>query len=220
MRRLPRIPVPSTRTLTIVWSAVIAALLVGVIALTVFVLDLSQSREVGREDRADLRQQLVLTQDDLAEQQAAAEALAEQVEGLGEEPVVRPGSSSPLLPLLPRVVTPARATVIDSVRLLLDDALLRVCGGDCNGEDGEPLPPLPPADPLPPLPPLPPIPGQKGDTGNTGAAGPAGPIGPAGRGVVRFDCVAGEDVVLYTDDTTQTVPGLTCIPQPPTTPEE
>lgn len=202
----------------IAWSVVGAALLVGVIALTVFVLDLSQSREVGREDRADLRQQLVLTQDDLLEQQAAAEALAEQVEGLGEEPVVRPGS--PLLPVLPRVTPPTKVNVADAVRLQLDDALRRVCGGDCRGEDGEPLPPLPPLPPADPLPPLPPIPGQKGDTGNTGAQGPAGPIGPAGRGVVRFDCVAGEVVVLYTDDTTQTVPGLTCIPQPPTTPEE
>lgn len=191
---MPRIPVPSSRTLVVAWSAVILVILAGMVILTVYVLDLAQSREIGREDRADLRQQLTLTQDKNAQLGGAVDALVQQVEQLGEEPVVN-SDGVPGSPTRPVVLAPSRETVVEVVRALIDGAVLRACGGDCRGEDGQPLPP---ADPLPPLPPLPPL---KGDPGEEG---------PPGRGVTRFDCVDGAVTVVYTDATRQTVPGLTC----------
>ena len=156
---MPNLPVPSHRTLNAAWTAVLIVLLAGGVILTLFVLDLAQSRDVGRADRADLRE-LVETQAVIIDdEQTKRRLLQEQIEELGEEPVV--DDAPTLLSPLPSVSGPPTfAQVLAAVETSIDAALRSVCDGDCRGDDGQP--------------------GSDGEDGSDGATGAAGPQGGTG----------------------------------------
>jgi len=214
----PRIPVPTTRALTAVWTAVIVVLLVGGIVLTVVVLDIAQSRQAATEERDDLRSSLTQTQGALDDESAKSAALAEQVESLGEKPVVEPGGpqASPGIAIPgARGPGPTFAQTLRAVQASIGAGLNEVCDGSCEGDDGadSTVPGPPGSDSTVPGPTG--SGGAKGDTGSTGSKGETGSSGrdgSDGRGVTRFDCIDGSIVVTYTDGTTQTIPGLTCVP--------
>lgn len=139
---MPKLPVPSHRALNAAWAAVLVVLLAGGVVLTLFVLDLAQSRDVGRADRADLRELVDEQSVIIEDQQARQQLLREQVESLGEEPIVDDGPT--LLSPLPVVSRPPTlAQVIVATRTLIDDAVREACDGDCtpeparDGEDGQ-----------------------------------------------------------------------------------
>ncbi len=197
MKRLNRpLPVPSSRVVLTVWTIVAALIIAGGVWLTVFVLD---SRRASQADRADLRSQLVTAQGRLDSEEAASELLADQVESLGEEPVVEPRSGaepSALVPVPgPRGPAASFAAVTRAVGQQIDAALADACGGSCKGEPGESVTgPRGPAGESITGPPGQSIVGPKGDTGDKG---------DPGRGIESAMC--GDDgrwTITYTDDTT------------------
>ncbi len=197
-------------------AAFVVAVLFGAwVVMTLLTVLIGQ--EASRDDRADLRAQLDVAQEEIDTNAAAAEILARQVEGLGEEPVVQPPAVSPgaLTPPSVRFLPvpgqqgeegppPSFAAVLDAVDRLLADALVASCGGSCRGEDGESIQ-GPPGET---------VVGQKGDVGETGQKGETGAKGDPGRGVRSAVC--GDDgrwTVTYTDDTTSD--GGRCLPLAP-----
>jgi len=71
------------------WTVALVAVLAGA-WLVATVLRMVADQSESRQDRADLREELRAAQADVTEGEAAVHALAEQVEGLGEKPVVKP----------------------------------------------------------------------------------------------------------------------------------
>lgn len=56
--------------------------------------------------------------------------------------------------------------------------------------------------------------GPQGDAGPKGDTGERGPAGADGRGITSIGCDGGQFVVTYTDGTTQTIDGSTCLGAP------
>ena len=182
------------------------------------------SRQSSATDRAsiraeldDTRTELSATRADLDDQFAASTALTEQVESLGEEPVVNPASPPRTSTGIPipgvRGPAPSFSTVLRAVMQVCDgDA----CDGDpgqdgSDGSDGESI-----TGPQ----------GQPGEsiTGATGAtvakgdsvtgpAGKDGANGKDGRGISALDCTGTLTPITltltYTDGTTSSI---TCQP--------
>lgn len=151
-------------------------------------------------ERAQLR-------DDLEQNEAAVALLTEQLEDLGQEPVVEPptANESPS----------SSAPPVDLLRSLVRFAVESSCGGpSCLGPVGPPST----------------VPGPAGEAGRDGAdstvPGPQGPAGAngadgaPGRGVSNVSCEAdGTWLIAYTDGTTSTTPGpCRFIPEQPVDP--
>ncbi len=192
------------------------------------------SRQSSSTDRAQIRAELSETRNDLGvtrdrldDQSAASTALAEQVESLGEEPVVEPGaptsSTSRLIPIPgPRGPAVSFAVVLRAVGSQIGDALAASCDGSCEGAPGESIQ-GPPGESIQ-GPPGESIVGPKGESikGDTGGQGPEG---KPGRGIVTGP-TCNEDgtwTTTFTDGTTETQSGpcrvgLLPMPEPTPTP--
>lgn len=191
------------------------AILATILAAFFFTLvDSGNAREHAREERADLIAQL-------DEQSSKVDALFEQLQALGEDPVVEPDEEKPksepglgpVGPTGPQGVpgrTPSSAEVLAAV--LTYCATHGECAGPqgpigMTGADGET------------------IVGPQGPAGET-VVGPVGPQGPAGEtgtpgadgvSVVSIECVVADDLstafrFTFSDATTTDVGG-TCTPQ-------
>ena len=206
-----RVPVPSHRLLTIgAWVAGIAVLaLIGYLLTTV--VQLSGRSEVSLADRADIRAEVAVLEDDLAAQESASSILADQLRSLGQEPAIEPETATT------RVITDAPP--LDLIRTLIDIGLTAKCGGpSCKGDPGQPAAPAKDGATGAQGPP-----GVEGQQGPPGANGVDGAPGAPGRGIASLTCaslVTFEYVVTYTDGTTQTVTcGPATEPPAPETPE-
>ena len=127
----------------------IVAIVAAVAWLTFQSLSLVESRQNAQDERADLRSQLATTQTELTRQQAEAltaatdaAALADQVESLGEEPVVQPDTPSTLPRSLLTPIPGARgpgptfAQTLRAVQASIGAGLNEVCDGSCAGPPG------------------------------------------------------------------------------------
>lgn len=178
-------------------------LVVAIAWLLARVLTIAAAQEQSRADRAELYAEL-------AEQQSTSEALAEQIRGLGEAPVVdvdRP--SSPELRYMP---LPGRPGADGEDGRDGEPGARGPAGRDGpdgnDGADGESI--IGPQGPVG-------APGATGSTGSTGSSGPAGPAGaqgPAGRdgadgrGIASILCTSLTPIdltITYSDGTTATV---------------
>lgn len=196
------------------WIArVVGALIaLALIAAVIFVIvDSGNARAAAREERAALLAQV-------DEQAAKVDALVEQLEDLGEEPVVEP--ETPKIPDGPGPVlipgekgepgddgepgrTPTAAEVLAAVTAYCASV------GGCVGEDGESIV-GPPGEPGPP--------GESivGPQGEPGAPGSTGATGPAGVSIMGVECVVTGDGAtafrfLFSDGAIADVVGP-CIP--------
>ncbi len=176
------------------------ALLAAVLAFGFY---LAAANAGARAERLELIQQL-------DEERAKVDALFEQLQALGEDPVVEPGEPSPGSPgpsgpTGPQGVpgedgrTPTAAEVLAAV-----NAYCASVGG-CRGADGTP--------------------GSPGTNGTDGASGPAGSAGPPGANgtngadgvsVTGVSCVLRDDLstafrFTFSNATTVDVPG-SCLP--------
>lgn len=138
----------------------------------------------------------------LAEQEAAAAVLAEQLRQLGQQPAVEPED-----PPAPGQIIPIPGPKGDRGESCIEEIGYPRCRGAAgddgssgtpgaagqDGTDGAPGPK-----------------GDKGDTGERGPEGPAGPAGSDGRGIQSVTCEGGQFVVTYTDGTSQPVAGSSC----------
>ena len=145
------------------WVALVAVAVLlglGLLALVLRVEALDGALEESRTDRSTLHSEL-------NEQEAASQALAEQVKRLGGKPVVDPPDTTTPPPAL----GPTDAQVLDAVKVIcagtsacvptkaqVTVALRAICG-DCRGEDGADA--KTPAD------------GRDGDDGEDGEDAPA-----------------------------------------------
>ena len=157
--------------------------------------------EASIAERADLR-------DDLEQNEAAVQLLTEQLEGLGQEPVVEPPTNTA------PATTSNGSPSIEVLRSLIRFAVESACGGpSCVGPVGPPgangLPGEAGKN------------GSPGSNGTDGAPGPAGANGVDGRGVSNVSCDPdGTWVIAYTDGTTSTTPGpCRVVPEQPTEPD-
>lgn len=149
-----RIPVPSRRVvIALAWMAGIAALLfAGWLILQVSSLA-EENQRFEERDQQSLADREHL-HDEVEAQQAALEALAEQLQELGEEPVVEPDE----------IPTESDVVVIPGPRGF--SCIEEIGYPRCRGAEG-----LPGSDGRA---------GADGRDGRDGAPGPAGPTGPAG----------------------------------------
>lgn len=196
--------VPSTR-----WLLLAAGMLVLGVVVAVVIAELAAVQDdvdESRRDRADLR---VI----VAEQHAAATALAEQVRELGEEPVIDPGDPPPAavnLPSTERVIVGPRGPAGPP-------------GRPGVGEQGEPGKPGadgesitgPQGEAGASITGPPGMDGKDGAAGTPGAPGADGKDGAPGkdgRGVASVACTSPFETTwtyTYTDGSTQIV---TCTP--------
>lgn len=184
---------------------IVTLLLVGILAVgfVTYTLYDGSTRSQSADDRTALRNNVKTLSADLDQQTAATAALADQVESLGEEPVVEPeeASRSILVPVPgPRGPGPAVSQILAAISTYC------AANDDCKGpagSDGEAG-----ADGADST-----IAGPPGPAGKDGAngkdstvPGPAGPTGPAGstgddgRGIQSAQC--GDDgrwTITYTD---------------------
>lgn len=158
-------PVPSRRVIAILAWLVIIAVLLALVYLVGKVTTLGEENrgfeqrdEQSLADRADLR-------DRLNREEAALQALAEQLRQSGQRPVVEPGKP-------PEV---GQLVVIPGPKGDRGESCIEEIGYPrCRGAQGDAstVPGPAGADSN--------IPGPKGDKGDQGDRGPEGPAGPAG----------------------------------------
>lgn len=203
---------PTVRTATLL---IVGMLVVGFVAYTVYD---GSTRARSNNDRAAIRAELTEARGDLdqqkaatAAQEAATTALADQVESLGEKPVVEPEAAARATLVQvpgPRGPGPTMAQLGRLVSAQIDDVLVKVCGGSCNGKTGKAG--ANGADSEIPGPAGPPGPvGPKGDGGSDGSDGSNGADGSNGRGIESLSCstLAPETTftITFTDGTSQTI---------------
>lgn len=188
------------------------ALLAGVLGFGVY---LATANAGARAERIEILSQLEEAHVALAEERAKVDALIEQVEATGEDPVVEPSdaetsSSSEPGPAGPRgeAGTPGRSPTAEEVYA----AVVAFCAsiGGCVGPPG-PVGGVGPAG----ADGAPGIPGES-IVGPPGPAGATGAPGADGRGIVSISCVMRDDLssafrFTLTDGSTQDVTGP-CLP--------
>lgn len=193
------------------WVAALVAVLLGA-ALVVQVLTLSERAgtladrsETSRAERAELFDLVEEQAQQIEDEQAARGLLAEQVESLGEEPVVPAPSSTALSPL-PQSL---RYVPIPGPR-----GLRGLPGGEGAASTVPGPQGAPGADSMVPGPP-----GTPGKDGKDGNDGRPGADGAPGRGIASGP-TCNEDgswTTTYTDGTSDTQPGpcrVSLIPAP------
>lgn len=188
--------------------------LIAVAAIAYALLWLSTRSIASSADREAIRDEVHTLETSLAAQEATSTALADQLESLGQVPIVDPPKQS------------SSGPSVDLLRSLVRFAVESSCGGpSCLGPVG---PPGAPSE----------VPGPAGDDGADGrngadstVPGPAGPPGANGapgangRGIASLTCTSDvpfEFVVTFDDGTTQTVtcgPAVEPPPDPDLTPE-
>ncbi|MRY60485.1 hypothetical protein GKD59_21800 [Parabacteroides distasonis] len=168
------------------------ALLAAVLGFGIY---LAAANAAAREDRLSLIAQL-------DEERAKVDALYEQLRSVGEDPVVKPGTSSPSSPGPSGPTGPQGVPGDDGPAPSAADVLAAVnayCAsvGGCRGADGSPGPEGADGED-----------GQPGANGQPGESvvGPQGPVGPAGPqgeqgrpgmngiGVTGVSCVLRDDL--------------------------
>lgn len=131
--RSPRVPVPSYRILIVGWWFAGLAILGLIGYLLVTVIQLSGRSELSQADRADIRDEVSSLESDLSSQEATSTLLAEQIESLGQVPVVEP-TTEPSSTTSP---TPS----FSFIQRLVDLGIAARCpGGSCVGPPGAPAP--------------------------------------------------------------------------------
>ncbi|WP_185972905.1 hypothetical protein [Aeromicrobium piscarium] len=190
-------------------AGLVAAIAIGAVVI-ILLGQLIAAQEQSRADRAELYAEL-------AEQREASEALAEQVRGLGEEPVV--DAARPRSPELRYAPVPGRPGADGE-----PGAQGEPGRPGRDGEDGESIIGPPGESIVGP-------PGITGPAGPPGASGPAGPPGERGttgergtdgRGIAAIACTSLTPIELtitYSDGTTATVSCGPVEPDPEPIPE-
>lgn len=196
----------AARTTTLL---IVGILTVGFVAYAVYD---GATRSRSADDRATIRTELTETREDFeqqkaatAAQEAATSALADQVESLGEEPVVEPeeASRSVLVPVPgPRGPGPTVAQVLAAINAYCDR------NDDCtppapkDGKDGAAGQDSTIPGPEGPA-------GRDGTNGSDGSDGKDGTDGTNGRGIESLDCSTLTPkttfTITFTDGTTQTI---------------
>jgi len=155
MRLLPQHPLNVTdHTVRRVWMFVVLLAVAVVVGMLVWMIQLSSENhdlagkfESTAAERTELSKRLDKEEKDSAAAQEGLQALFEQVERLGGNPVVDP--ADPTAP--PRALGPTNAQVRDAIKVVCAGdrslcsptraqvtATLRAICGDCRGEDAEP----------------------------------------------------------------------------------
>lgn len=188
-------------------GAFILAVAVGAwLVLTILHL-IADAEQFQNADAASIAERAEL-RDDLEQNEAAVQLLTEQLEDLGQEPVVEPPTNT-----TPSTAPGNNTPSIELLRSLVRFAVESACGGpSCVGPVGPPG-----ANGLP---------GEAGKSGAPGsngadgAPGPAGANGADGRGVSNVSCEPdGTWLIAYTDGTTSTTAGpCRLVPEPPIDP--
>ena len=128
-----KVPVPSHRILAVGWWVAGFAVLGLIGYLLVTVIQLSDRSDLSQADRADIRSEVSLLESDLASQEATSNALAEQIESLGQVPIVKPTSPPS---------SPSTAPSFSFIQRLIDLGFAARCpGASCVGPPGAPAPP-------------------------------------------------------------------------------
>lgn len=184
-------------------TLVFAALVYGVLFAITENVGQNRADEASVAERAELRH-------DLEQNEAAVQLLTDQLESLGQEPVVEPPSST-----TPTIAPGGGTPSIELLRSLIRFAVESACGGpSCRGLDGQPgAEGADGADGLD---------GKDGTPGANGANGADGAPGAPGRGIVSGPTCQedGTWTTTYTDGSVETQPGpCRFIPAPPTEPE-
>lgn len=179
------------------------ALLLAVVAAGAY---LAVANAGARLERFELLQQIEDERNLLDAERAKVDALYEQLQGLGEEPIVKPsdpspGATGPSGPTGEQGIpgrAPTSAEVLEAVNAYCSSI------GGCRGADGTPG-----------------TPGTNGTNGQpgesvTGPQGPAGAPGANGVGVTGVSCVLRDDLstafrFAFSDGSSADVPGA-CIP--------
>ena len=179
-------------------GAFIAAVLVGAWLLSSMLHLIADAEQFQNNDEASIAERVEL-RDDLEQNEAAVQLLTDQLESLGQEPVVEPPSST-----TPTIAPGSNTPSVDLLRSLVRFAVESACGGpSCVGPVGPPS-----TTPGPP--------GTNGNDGRNGAdstvPGPQGPVGAPGtngRGITSGPtCQAdGSWSTTYTDGSVETQPG-------------
>lgn len=222
-------------------GSLLLKVLVGLVVLSILVGGMAfvyawQVEKVGRErDAVNATTNAQVAEEAKAQAQTnaeAVEALNEQLEAEGLEPVVTT-ESLPKVADLPETRTSTTvirrenvpfSLVQNAVDSRLEGALLATCGGSCEGDDGESV--EGPGGPVGPVGPIGPQ-GPQGPQGGQGDKGEKGDVGEMGVGIASIACTGGLtpltfDVTL-TDGSTLT---FTCgtlepiEPEPEPTPSE
>lgn len=192
------------------WTFAVAVVLFGAVVIYALLLLGSRSVQSSTErqelfDRTDRQSQTITNLEaELSAQEATATLLADQIESLGQEPVVTPTAA-------PSSSTSSAPSVSFIQRLIDLGIAARCADGACVGPVGPAGPPST-------------VPGPAGQAGRDGAdstvPGPEGPPGANGvngadgRGIASLSCsslVSFEYTVTYTDGSTQMV---SCGPSP------
>lgn len=193
-------PVPSRRAIAVLAWIVIIVVLLALVWLAGRVVSLGEeNRQFAERDEQSLEDRRTLA-DRLDREEAALTALAEQLRQLGEQPVVEPTD-----PPDPGQIVVVPGPKGDRGESCIEEIGYPRCRGAEGAEGSDGAAGLDGADGAP---------GPKGDTGERGPQGEQGPAGPAGadgRGIQSVTCEGGQFVVTYTDGTTQTVAGSSCV---------
>lgn len=170
-----------------------------------------------------LRDELGESADRLAESQAEAAALYEQLLAAGEDPVVEPSEPGARGEIGPQGVPGIQGVPGDDGRPPTAEEVLAavnaycVSVGGCKGADGmEGAPGAPGAAGIPGESGADGIPGESGADGAPGPAGPQGEPGMNGVSILSVSCVLLDDLstafrFTFTDGTSSDVPGA-CLP--------
>ncbi|KQP81562.1 hypothetical protein [Aeromicrobium sp. Leaf291] len=196
------------------WLGYTAAVLT-VAALALGTMTLFERSAVSREERGELRSGLDASRETTEQQDVAISLLQQQLEDIGEIPIV-PVSPSETAPTVPLLVAPGAQPSESRLQRAIED----YCASGGCGEDGADgaTPSLaqlsgiaaqavaaycaPRNSCTPPAPPA----GKDGATGGQG---------PQGVGLRRLACVDGELVAFLTNDTSSTVEGGSAACSPP-----
>lgn len=184
---------------TVKYLAWIVVVLFGAWSVTQL-LTLTDRSNVSRAERADLFQRVETQKEQIAQEQTARTLLAEQVESLGEKPVVpaAPASLSPLPPSIrylpvqgPRGARGEQGERGEAGADGEDSTIAGPAGAaGANGADST-------------------VPGPQGPAGADGSPGKDGKDGSPGRGIASIVCTGGLTPITftftYTDGTTETV---------------
>lgn len=175
---------------------IVALATVGVAVLVYSLLVLFQRSEFQSEENERLKQadiiayqRLTKAEEEALRQNGIAVALQEQIEELGERPVVIPDAVDTVRGG-PTIVyqRPSREQIVDSINAALPGALRAICASACQGPAGDR--------------------GADGSPGPAGPAGPAGADGRDGRGIAALSCTSLTPLsitVAYSDGETATV---------------
>ena len=128
-----KMPVPSSRLLVAGWWFAGIAVLALIGYLLVTVIQLSGRSELSQADRADIRDEVSSLESDLSSQEATSTLLAQQIESLGQVPIVEPTSPPS---------SPSTAPSFSFIQRLIDLGIAARCpGASCVGPPGAPAPP-------------------------------------------------------------------------------